>query len=297
MSPTNDLLERYKVACENWPRPRDDNRVEAALLAHAKAIETPQRRVIHLAARAARGARGARDARAALAALDALAARAARAALDALAARAALAAFRWYWWDASYYAIYAVGARQLVNQRVEAHWLPILEALEAGLWLFWYVEDAIIWIEQPLLRFDDRHRLHCEDGPAFEVSDCSEYFWHGVLVTEQIVLNAETLTPELILSERNAEVRRVMIERFGAARLIQEAGAAKQHVDDFGTLWRLKISGDEDIVMVEVVNSTPEPDGSWKNYWLRVPPAMKTAREAVMWTHDLPMDAEPLLMT
>jgi hypothetical protein len=39
--------------------------------------------------------------------------------------------------------------------------------------------------------------------------------------------------------------------------------------------------------MVEVVNSTPEPDGSRKTYFLRVPPTIETAREAVAWTFGL----------
>ena len=43
----------------------------------------------------------------------------------------------------------------------------------------------------------------------------------------------------------------------------------------------------ESLVMVEVVNSTAEPDGEFKNYWLRVPPDVGTAREAVAWTFNL----------
>jgi hypothetical protein len=39
-------------------------------------------------------------------------------------------------------------------------------------------------------------------------------------------------------------------------------------------------------VMIEVVNRTPEPDGSWKHYHLRVPPNMRTAHEAVAWTFE-----------
>jgi hypothetical protein len=39
--------------------------------------------------------------------------------------------------------------------------------------------------------------------------------------------------------------------------------------------------------MVEVRNSTPEPDGSVKHYWLRVPPHCKTASKAVAWTFGL----------
>lgn len=43
-------------------------------------------------------------------------------------------------------------------------------------------------------------------------------------------------------------------------------------------------SGEEPVVVVEVVNSTPEPDGSHRTYFLRVPPTMRTATAAVAWT-------------
>ena len=44
---------------------------------------------------------------------------------------------------------------------------------------------------------------------------------------------------------------------------------------------------DEPVAMVEVVNSTPEPDGSRRTYFLRVPPSMRRAREAVAWTFGM----------
>jgi hypothetical protein len=50
--------------------------------------------------------------------------------------------------------------------------------------------------------------------------------------------------------------------------------------------------------MVHVVNKTPEPDGSYKDYFLCVPPTMRTAREAVAWTFGLDADAyKPLVET
>jgi hypothetical protein len=39
--------------------------------------------------------------------------------------------------------------------------------------------------------------------------------------------------------------------------------------------------------MVKVANSTPEADGSFKDYFLRVPPNMERARQAVAWTFDM----------
>jgi hypothetical protein len=40
--------------------------------------------------------------------------------------------------------------------------------------------------------------------------------------------------------------------------------------------------------MIEMVNRTPEPDSSFRRYWLRVPPTMRTAREEVAWTFNMP---------
>ena len=41
---------------------------------------------------------------------------------------------------------------------------------------------------------------------------------------------------------------------------------------------------------IEVMNGTAEADGSRKRYFLRVPSAMRTAREAVAWTYGLTAD-------
>jgi hypothetical protein len=89
-----------------------------------------------------------------------------------------------------------------------------------------------------------------------------------------------------------------MIERYchgkgvsGFAAYIRDAGGERlDHDARYGTLWRLNMPWDEPIVMIEVVNSTPEPDGNFKRYWLRVPPEMTTAREAVAWTFNMPAE-------
>ncbi|GAA2645547.1 hypothetical protein GCM10009864_04690 [Streptomyces lunalinharesii] len=52
-------------------------------------------------------------------------------------------------------------------------------------------------------------------------------------------------------------------------------------------LWRVDLPDDEPVVMVEVVNSTPEPDGTHRTYWLRVPPRTRTARQGVAWTFGI----------
>ena len=68
---------------------------------------------------------------------------------------------------------------------------------------------------------------------------------------------------------------------------VTESGAVPVHEDEAGKLWRIELSGDEPVVMVEVVNSTPEPDGTFSVYWLRVPPGTQTAKAGVAWTFGL----------
>jgi hypothetical protein len=60
--------------------------------------------------------------------------------------------------------------------------------------------------------------------------------------------------------------------------------------DDYGKLWRCELPGDEPLVMVEVVNATPEPDGTSATYLLRVPPTTRTAKQAVAWTFGMTAD-------
>lgn len=66
-----------------------------------------------------------------------------------------------------------------------------------------------------------------------------------------------------------------------------ESGAQLIHSDETGALYRKELPGDEPLVVVHVLNATPEPDNSVKRYALRVPPDIKRAREAVAWTFNV----------
>lgn len=162
---------------------------------------------------------------------------------------------------------------------------------EAGLFGFGVTKDGQVHaLEVPeRVHVEPGGRVHNADGPAlvWPTGLGSIYAWHGMLVApdrEWIIARPEDLSPGVILSQPNAEIRRMMIEKFTPARLIRESAAEQLHHDDFGELWSLSIPGDEALVMVKVVNSTPEPDGTYKDYWLRVPPGTRTAREGVAWT-------------
>jgi hypothetical protein len=122
--------------------------------------------------------------------------------------------------------------------------------------------------------------------------------WRGVPVDARIAFRPETITTAEILAERNAELRRVLMERFGFERFMVEAGAAVMDEDgDAGgvrQLLRLKLEGDEDLVCVAVICPS-----TGRRYLLRVPPTMRTCRQAVAWTAGFsdPNHYKPLVET
>ncbi len=195
----------------------------------------------------------------------------------------------WSKWSVSRIAVITLGALELGIGEEFRILYPLFEAFEAGAFCFYITDRGIEVCTLPaVVKMDDQRRLHSASGPAFEwLNDVRDYYWHGVYVEPHVVDQPERLTLADIAAEQNLEVRRVKIERFGQARYLLDSGAREIHRDDYGTLYRKEMPGDEPLVMVKVVNATPwEADGmgSFKDYFLRVPPTMRTAREAVAWT-------------
>jgi hypothetical protein len=122
--------------------------------------------------------------------------------------------------------------------------------------------------------------------------------WRGVPVSAQIAFFPETLNGAAILAERNAELRRVMIERVGFEKLLSEVKAEilDQDRDRGGErqLLRVPLAGDEDIVLVSL-----HCPSTGRQYLVRVPPATRTCHQAVAWTagFDRPEDYAPLAET
>lgn len=153
---------------------------------------------------------------------------------------------------------------------------------------------AIIQHKPLAIHRDDRNRLHNPTGPSVYYrcnTDGSEsknnvYAVHGVRVKKSVI--DKQFSVEDIDSEQNVEIRRVMIDVYGADKYILDSKATLVHQDDFGTLYSKPLNGDEPLMMVKVVNSTEEPDGTFKDYWLRVDPkaygGIKTAHAAVAST-------------
>ena len=181
--------------------------------------------------------------------------------------------------DASWLAFYEFFGRECGLECCEKLRGMQTAAQHCGWW--WPFANAVIITERPrTLVHDAEGRLHREDGPALQYPDgWGIWAWHGVRVPQDVIERPETITVEQIEHERNAEVRRVLITRYGQDRYLRDSGAQQLHRDDWGALWRKELAGDEPLVMVQVTNSTAEPDGTYKDYFLRVQPELRPLRD------------------
>jgi hypothetical protein len=160
----------------------------------------------------------------------------------------------------------------------------LLEVARASGW-WWPFAGAVVLTERPShIARDEQHRLHDEKRAAIEYRDgFGVYAWHGVRVPPYVITHPENITTELIDAEQNAEVRRVMLERFGLARYVTESKCEvlDEDTDSLGLPRRLLRkpprpgSEDEPIVMLDLNNSTLEPSGERKKYVLRVHPEIR----------------------
>lgn len=160
---------------------------------------------------------------------------------------------------------------------------------------FWFYpyEEICVCSERPnIIEFNSLGRLHNTKGPAVQFRDgWGPYCLNGIIVEpKNIIEDKNYLTVQLIDKEENVELRRVFIEMYGLSKYLLDSKAEKIHEDKYGILFRKEQKNDEPIVTVQVSNSTPEKDGSRKQYFLRVNPNVKTAREAVASTFRKTVD-------
>ena len=125
---------------------------------------------------------------------------------------------------------------------------------------------------------DDNGELHCESGPAFLYGgdNFCGYYWHGFEVPDWIVLKPQDITVEKIHAEENAEIRRIMLERFGTGRFVAESGGVvlDEDKDDLNGA-RMLVKDKLGNVLLHVGDPS-----TGRMYWLDVPPDTKTCVEA-----------------
>ena len=166
--------------------------------------------------------------------------------------------------------------------------MGLLKVASSTGWIAPY--ENVCWVaERPdVLKVDDQGRLHSADGPALRFTDGWNYYsWKGVAIPSWMIEDKDLITVGLVNRERDPVLRRCMIDIMTPQRYIAASDAVCISRDDAGSLWVKTWQHWDSWAAVEVVNGSPEPDGSYRRYVLQVPPTMRTAREAVAWTYGL----------
>ena len=109
---------------------------------------------------------------------------------------------------------------------------------------------------------------------------------HGALAPMKAILAPAELTRDDFFNEPNVESRRVMQERMGD-RFVREIGARFVDSGPHGALYEVELPGDPERTAryVQALDASTSHE-----YYLRAPPTIRTAAEAVAWTFGLSAD-------
>jgi len=85
--------------------------------------------------------------------------------------------------------------------------LDIIDRIGRQCEWWWPFDSVVIACERSAsVRWDDAHRLHCENGPAIEYADGVKlFFWHGVRVPSHWVMNRSHLDPKEVIQNEGKQ--------------------------------------------------------------------------------------------
>lgn len=165
-----------------------------------------------------------------------------------------------------------------------ASYLKLAEQVE---WVLPYGNTCWLAERPTVLCIDAAGRSHAASNPAIAYADGAKvYAWKGVEMPERAIVEPQSISIYEVARTRDPVVRRCLIDLMTPERFVALRGATCIARDEYGKLWRRSWRLDA-WAAVEVTNGTPEPDGTFKQYFLQVPAHFQTPRQAVAWTYGL----------
>lgn len=140
------------------------------------------------------------------------------------------------------------------------------------------------------------------DEPVIVFHDDTEiYAVRNNPIRKEDIKRIKNPTINSILQERNMEIKSLMLRVFGVERYMKEGPLELVSRDRYGELYEVRVEPKINIVrrswernsdylpirVIKVINSSPEPDGTFKPYFLNVPREITTPHEGVAWTFNL----------
>ena len=147
--------------------------------------------------------------------------------------------------------------------------------------VYMYKKMAVICDRPYRLTFDEHRRLHASAATAIEFADGFRvYAYDGVRLPEQYgSLPPNKWQPQWLLTEKNAEIKRVLIEGIGYQRICQELQAVE--LDSWREYTLIRIKNEVDLEPIYLLRMTCPSTG--RIHALRVPPDSRSAQSAITW--------------
>lgn len=149
-----------------------------------------------------------------------------------------LATAVWDYYLLAYYTASYAGVK--VEERPPFLRKNLFKAFQSGLGNVFDFDGLQVGVLLPEFHMDDRDRLHREDGPAVRYQDGYEsYWWHGIEVPREVILEPDSIDPKDVLQMDNAEQKRAHIEALGWERILKPLELKTIASDDWGDLLEL----------------------------------------------------------
>ena len=185
----------------------------------------------------------------------------------------------------------------------DKHTLNLWSSLSKSCSWFWCYENYCFVSDRPeKLSFNIQNRLHCEDGPAVKwIDGCELYYWNGIAIPKEWILNKQSITKQTIIEEKNAEKRRCIREIIGTkqyATLIDIKEIDKDHVNGQDVIL-YKTKQKDDIINEHIYYVNVTCHSTLRQYFLCIPKeAAKNAWSAVAWTFKMnEQEYKPIIET
>jgi len=172
--------------------------------------------------------------------------------------------------------------RIVLNPDAQKAWECLKQLLTECGWIFAFEKVCYVCDRPIKLSLDSEYNLHAEGESAIEFPDGYKlYSYHGVTLPEKYgQLHPNQWQASWILSEKNAELRRVLIQGIGYDRICCELQAVE--LDGWQEYTLLKIDN-ADVEPIYLLKMTCPSTGHI--HALRVPPNVRSAKEAIRWVN------------
>ncbi|WP_449418130.1 DUF6745 domain-containing protein [Phormidium nigroviride] len=179
---------------------------------------------------------------------------------------------------------YCISGLSISCKEIQYKWELYQSLLQNCGGIYPFEEFCYVCDRPRILSFDSQQRLHAEGSPAIQFADgFSVYAYHGVRLPEKYgKVHPQQWRSEWLLSEDNAEMRRVLIQGIGYDRICLELAAVE--LDSWQEYTLLKIDNNVDVEAIYLLKMTCHSTGHI--HVLRVPPDIESAREAIRWVNS-----------